>query len=72
ISIGAIRVGGPTWLKAIISIAKESRADAEVELVSSTSHDVCELWNGQTIVRMMGAPAILELIYLPTLRNGPQ
>ncbi|ERF70464.1 hypothetical protein EPUS_04742 [Endocarpon pusillum Z07020] len=52
--VGAIRVGGPAWLKAIIGRARENRAAAEVELMSSTSPDVCELWNGQTIVRMMG------------------
>lgn len=62
--VGAIRVGGPIWLKAIIGRARENRAAAEVELMSSTSHDVCELWNGQSIVRMMGSPPILELIYL--------
>ena len=68
--IGAIRVGGPVWLKAIVGRARENQATAEVELMSSTSTDVCELWNGQTIVRMMGSPQILELFYFPTLRYG--
>ena len=61
--VGAIRVGGPVWLKAIIGRARENRAAAEVELMSSTSPDVCELWNGQTIVRMMGSPPIVQIIY---------
>ncbi|KAH0553168.1 hypothetical protein GP486_006648 [Trichoglossum hirsutum] len=71
--VGAIRVGGPGWLKAIIGRARENKAAAEVELMSSTSHDVCELWNGQAIVRMMGKPPILELIYIPELaeKRGP-
>jgi hypothetical protein len=60
--VGAIRVGGPSWLKAIIGRARENRAVAEVELMSSTSHEVCELWNGQQIVRIMGSPEIRELI----------
>jgi len=68
--VGAIRVGGPTWLKAIIGRAREHKASAEVELTSSTSHDVCELWNGQTIVRMVGSAPILDLIYIRSLRNG--
>jgi len=68
--IGAIRVGGPVWLKAIVGRARENQAAAEVELMSSTSTDVCELWNGQTIVRMMGSPQILELFYFHTLRHG--
>jgi ankyrin repeat protein len=70
--VAAIRVGGPVWLKAIIGRARENQADAEVELMSSTSHDVCELWDGKTIVRMQASPEILELLYFPQLRHGPQ
>jgi hypothetical protein len=52
--VGAIRVGGPGWLKTIIGRARENRAMAKVELMSSTSHEMCEMWNGQNIVRIMG------------------
>lgn len=38
--VGAIRVGGPRSLRAIIGRAKEKRADVELELMSSTSADV--------------------------------
>lgn len=62
--VGAIRVGGPTWLKAVIGRARETRASAEVELMSSTSHEVCELWNGEAIVRTMGEPIVQEIVYL--------
>jgi len=62
--VGAIRVGGPSWLKALIGRARESRAIAESELMSSTSHEVCELWNGQQIVRVMGEGPIREFILL--------
>ena len=65
--VAAIRVGGPIWLKAIIGRARENNAAAEVELMSSTSQDVCELWNGQSIVRLMGSPPILEILYLRDL-----
>jgi hypothetical protein len=37
--VGAIRVGGPSWLKAIIGRAQETAAAAELELMSSTSHE---------------------------------
>lgn len=73
--VAAIRVGGPIWLKAVIGRARENNAAAEVELMSSTSHDVCELWNGQSIVRLMGSPPILEIIYLhdlPKIEEGRQ
>ncbi|KAF5598212.1 ankyrin repeat [Fusarium pseudocircinatum] len=56
IIVSAIRVGGPSWLKAIIGRARENLAAAEVELMSSTSQDVCELWNGSEIVRSLGSP----------------
>jgi hypothetical protein len=62
--IGAIRVSGPSWLKTIIGRARESRAIAEAELMSSTSKEVCELWNGQEIVRVMGEGPIREFIIL--------
>ncbi|KAL8399273.1 hypothetical protein RB596_007914 [Gaeumannomyces avenae] len=66
----AIRVGGPSWLKAIIGRARESRAVIESELMSSTSHEVCELWNGQQIVRVMGKGPILEFIILSCKGSG--
>jgi hypothetical protein len=62
--VSAIRVGGPSWLKTIIGRARENRAVAESELMSSTSHEVCELWNGQEVVRVMGAGPIREFIVL--------
>ncbi|MBE3042126.1 hypothetical protein IMZ48_06000 [Candidatus Bathyarchaeota archaeon] len=62
--VTAIRVGGPSWLKAIIGRARESRAIPEAELMSSTSREVCELWNGHEIVRIMGEGPMREFIIL--------
>lgn len=64
IIVSAIRVGGPVWLKAIVGRAMENRAAAEVELMSSTSYEVSELWNGQKIVRVAGQAPIVEFICL--------
>ncbi|KAJ3547472.1 hypothetical protein NM208_g1493 [Fusarium decemcellulare] len=44
--------------------ARESRAIPEAELMSSTSNEVCELWNGHEIVRVMGKGPIREFIIL--------
>jgi len=60
--VGAIRVGGPSWLKAIIGRARENLAVAEMELMSSTSKEVCELWNGREVVRCMGSAPVSEFI----------
>jgi len=68
--IGAVRVGGPNWLKAVVGRARESGAVAEMELMSSTSHEVCELWNGQAIVRVMGSPDIAEILYFEDMAHG--
>ncbi|KAL2009325.1 hypothetical protein VTN00DRAFT_7519 [Thermoascus crustaceus] len=59
----AIRVAGCRLLKAVIGRARESQALAELELMSSTSSDICELWNGVGVVRVVGKPSMLELIY---------
>jgi hypothetical protein len=64
--------GGPSWLKAVIGRARENRATAELELMSSTSHEVGELWNGQAIVRTQGRPEIQQLIFLEHAANGPE
>jgi hypothetical protein len=67
--VGAIRVAGPNWLKGIIGRARESRAAAEVELMSSTSNEVGELYNGQAIVKLMGKPPIHEIVLFPDERG---
>ncbi|KAH6853752.1 hypothetical protein B0I37DRAFT_388051 [Chaetomium sp. MPI-CAGE-AT-0009] len=64
IIVSAIRVGGPSWLKALVGRARENLAVVEASLMSSTSKEVCELWNGQSVVRSMGAAPIWEFICL--------
>ena len=64
----AIRVGGPPWVKAVIGRARESDATIELELMSSTSHEVCEQWNGRGIIRIMGQPEVQQIIYLEDYR----
>lgn len=43
--------------------ARENRAIAEVEVLSSTSPSVCELYDGQQIVRIPGVANTKEFIY---------
>jgi len=62
---GAIRVSGPQVAKSFIGRARENRALAEIELMSSTSNEVCELFNGRGIVRAMGKPKIAEFLVFP-------
>ncbi|KAJ4149086.1 hypothetical protein NW754_000522 [Fusarium falciforme] len=62
--VSAIRVGGPTVLKAIVGRAKENVAAAELELMSSTSQEVCELFNGENIVRCLGSGSVWQYICL--------
>jgi hypothetical protein len=37
--------------------------------MSSTSHEVGELWNGQTIVRTLGSPEVKQLIFMKDLES---
>lgn len=62
--VGAIRVSGSPWLKAVIGRARENVTAAEVEFMSSTSHEVCELWNGDSVVRILGRPKVQQLVFL--------
>jgi len=56
-------------MRAVIGRARENRATVELELMSSTSHEVCELWNGQGLVRTMGRPEVQQIIYFEELKN---
>lgn len=69
--VSAIRVAGPDWLRVIVGRGKESRGVVELELMSTTSEDVCELWNGSKIVRVMGRSHVSQIIYFPHLRKEP-
>ncbi|KAF8253432.1 hypothetical protein K440DRAFT_642386 [Wilcoxina mikolae CBS 423.85] len=69
-SPGAVRVGGPSWLRNLVGRARETRAAAEVELMSSTSHEVCEIWNGDAIVRVMGSPQIQQFLFFQGLSEN--
>ncbi|RTE84038.1 hypothetical protein BHE90_001418 [Fusarium euwallaceae] len=62
IIISAIRVGGPALMKAIIGRAIENLSAAEIEIMSSTSKEVCELWNGKTIEVNGRAPIHLAVM----------
>ncbi|KAH7154391.1 ankyrin repeat-containing domain protein [Fusarium sp. MPI-SDFR-AT-0072] len=62
---GAIRVQGHKFLKAFIGRARENKAAAEIEYMSSTSAEVGELFNGRGIVRTMGQPEIAQFIVFP-------
>lgn len=62
---GAIRVQGPRIAKSFIGRGRENRALAEIELMSSTSKEVCELFNGKSIVRAMGRPKLAQLLVYP-------
>jgi hypothetical protein len=61
--VSVIRVCGASSLRAFIGRAQEGAALAEAELCSSTSRDVCELYNNGGIARVLGRPSILEFVH---------
>ena len=62
--VSVIRVCGHPYLRAFIGRSQEGDGIVEAELCTSTSRDVCELFNRGGITRVLGRPSILELIYL--------
>lgn len=62
--VGAISVSGNRLLRSIIGRARERRGDVEIELISSTSTDVCEIWDGSSVVRALGVSPVIELVYV--------
>jgi ankyrin repeat protein len=67
--VSAIRVCGGPSLRAFIGRAQEGGGNAEAELCSSTSRDVCELYHNGGIARVFGRPKILEVVFDPDNRE---
>lgn len=63
--VSAIRVCGHPSLRAFVGRSQEGDGVVEAELCTSTSRDVCELFNKGGITRLLGRPRILELVYVP-------
>lgn len=61
--VSCIRVSNVTFLKSAVGRAREPHGIPEVELCTSTSENVCELWSNGGICRVFGRPRILEFIY---------
>jgi ankyrin repeat protein len=62
--VSAIRLSGYTWLRAIVGRAAETRGAAGLELTPATSGDICELWDGNSVVRILGTPTILTVVHV--------
>ncbi|KJZ73149.1 hypothetical protein HIM_07533 [Hirsutella minnesotensis 3608] len=60
--VSAIRVCGHSSLRAFIGRSQEGNGVVEAELCTSTSRDVCELFNHGGITRVLGQPDVLELV----------
>lgn len=62
--VSAIRISGTPLIRSLVGRAKESRGTVEADLMSSTSLDVCELWSGESVVRVLGEPKLLHLVHV--------
>ncbi|KAK8175296.1 hypothetical protein IWX90DRAFT_106161 [Phyllosticta citrichinensis] len=60
--VSAVRAGGTPSLRAFIGRAQEGGANVEIELFSSTSRDVCEMYSNGGISRVLGRPKIIEIV----------
>ncbi|RYP19245.1 hypothetical protein DL765_003446 [Monosporascus sp. GIB2] len=64
--VSTIRVCGSPSLRAFIGRSQEGDATIEAALCTSTSRDVCEMFNKGGITRVLGRPSILELVHSPS------
>jgi hypothetical protein len=69
---GAIRTRGPRLARSFIGRARENLATVEIGLMSSVSHEVCEMFNGSGIVRTMGRSTLAQIIILPDVYDAVQ
>jgi ankyrin repeat protein len=60
-----IRLCGNSTLRAFIGKAQEGESTVEAELCTSTSADVCEVFDKGGITRVLGRPDIMEIVYIP-------
>lgn len=60
--VSAVRLCGHSSLRAFVGRSQEGNGVVEAELCTSTSRDVCELFNRGGIARVLGRPTILELV----------
>jgi ankyrin repeat protein len=67
--VSTIRVCGHSSLRAFIGRSQEGNGTVEAELCTSTSRDVCELFNRGGITRVLGRPSIIELVHVPRCGN---
>ena len=63
--VSTIRVCGHSSLRAFIGRSQEGDGTVKAELCTSTSRDVCELFNRGGITRVLGRPNVLELVHVP-------
>jgi hypothetical protein len=59
--VEATSVGGSTAMKTVIRRDREPKGVVEMQLMSSTSVDVCGPWDGEGVVRIMGASPTIGL-----------
>ncbi|RSL87189.1 hypothetical protein CEP51_002361 [Fusarium floridanum] len=62
---GAIRTRGPRLARSFIGRARENLATVELGLMSSVSHEVCEMFNGSGIIRTMGRSTLAQIMIFP-------
>ncbi|KAH8600159.1 hypothetical protein B0O99DRAFT_590550 [Bisporella sp. PMI_857] len=66
----AIRIGGNQFMKSFIGRARDSPDDEEKEILSSTSQNVREIWDGNRVIRQTGPAETRELVYDTKWQRG--
>jgi hypothetical protein len=61
--IAVNRISRMEFSKSLIGLAEDRVWDVEKDLMSSTSEDVSEFWDGEKVVRVVGRSRVSELFF---------
>jgi hypothetical protein len=61
--IAVIRTSQMKFLKRMVGLAEDKVSDVEKDLMSSTSDEVSEVWDGEKVVRVIRPSTVSELFF---------
>ncbi|KAL2859420.1 hypothetical protein BJX68DRAFT_252352 [Aspergillus pseudodeflectus] len=68
--IAVIRTSQMQFLKRMVGLAEDKVSDVEKDLLSSTSDEVSEIWDGEKVVRVIHPSTVSELFFTGLNANG--
>jgi hypothetical protein len=68
--IAVIRTSQMQFLKRMVGLAEDKVSDVEKDLMSSTSDEVSEIWDGEKVIRVIRPSTVSELFFTGLTANS--